>query len=145
VPPLRERREDIGTLANFFLRTACLNRLDRDELTFDKDVMDCFSGYSWPGNVRELKNVVQRAATLAESSQITLRELPVNLMPDHSISRRQKLNSTSLRDHEKTLILQSLQECCGNISLAAIHLGVGRTTLYRRLKRYGIERVWKTG
>jgi len=143
VPPLRDRLEDVEPLADGFLRAASL-QLGKPSLRFDKDVINSFLQYRWPGNVRELKNVIQRAAALAAGQVITRRELPAHLVcisPTSLVTGSDA--STSIQAHEKRTILEALANCRGNFSLAASQLGLGRTTLYRKLKKYRIQRSWK--
>ncbi len=144
MPPLRERLEDVEPLANTFLKAACL-QLRKPALCLDSRVLKCFLRYRWPGNVRELKNVIQRAAALASGRTITLKELPAQLAPAAPAAGRADTRevATSIQAQERQIILQSLAACRGNFSLAASQLGLGRSTLYRKLKKYGIQRSWK--
>jgi DNA-binding NtrC family response regulator/DNA-binding GntR family transcriptional regulator len=144
VPSLRERREDMELLAEAFLKIACI-QLRKAALRFDGGVINYFLQYAWPGNVRELKNVIQRAAALASGQLITLKELPAHLIAAAAASKPASSNeaATSIQAQEKRMILESLAVCRGNFSLAASQLGLGRTTLYRKLKKHGIRRWWK--
>jgi transcriptional activator for dhaKLM operon len=99
-------------------------------------VKACLARYAWPGNVRELKNVIQRAAALAGGEAITLNELPPSLLSKH------KPRAEPLRDSERISILHALEASPGNLSRVAEQLGIGRTTLYRKLKKHGLERYW---
>jgi len=119
--PLRQRREDIPILADYFLRGIC-EREKLGERKILKTSLQVLVGYSWPGNVRELKHVIERAALMAENYYIKPVDLGLKTV------RGRKLQV--LEDEE---IQKALQECGDNIALAAKRLGLSRATLYRKL------------
>jgi DNA-binding NtrC family response regulator len=130
VPPLRDRREDIPLLASHFLRH--LKTKQRLSINAHLRMME----YSWPGNVRELENRLMRASTLAERNVLT---------GDDVVEEKQRAACDStgdepgtLRELEKEAILRVVNETNRDIVTAARRLGIGRTTLYRRLKAYGL-------
>jgi DNA-binding NtrC family response regulator len=139
LPPLRDRREDIPALAEHFLARAAgkLNRARR----LSPGALECLLRYPWPGNVRELENAIERAAILARSDVLEPDDLPphvaagLQLGPSPGLPRQ-----VTLADAERALILQTLERFGRNHSGAAEALGIGRTTLWRKLKEYGIER-----
>jgi DNA-binding NtrC family response regulator len=139
LPPLRERREDIPALAEYFMTRAGA-RLGRD-IRLAAETVERLLLYPWPGNVRELENAVERAAILARGDTVTPADLPphvaagLNLGPSPALPRQTTLAETE-RDH----ILTTLERFGRNHSAAAEALGIGRTTLWRKLKEYGIER-----
>ena len=132
VPLLKDCREDIIPLAGFFLPNA--NReLGKKIKGFDQDVRKAFRAYSWPGNIRELKNVVKRACVLAQEDWITLKDitLPVDIKPSEDY--KQDMARTELEAIQKAL------ETMGNDRKAAARLlGISRSTLYLKLKKYGL-------
>jgi len=122
LPPLRQRRDDIPLLANYFLQSVC-KRENLGERRLLKSTAELLSNCNWPGNVRELRHVIERAAILSESYYIK---------PEHLGLPQEK--GERLRDLEEAEIERVLKECNGNVSKAAKMLGVGRATLYRKLK-----------
>lgn len=138
VPPLRERPEDIAPIAIHFLARFA-EELGRDFTGFSEAAMEALQHHTWPGNIRELKNSVERAAILAEQGLIR---------PEHlTLPRREAaqvegshlpLADWNLRNMEEALIRRALNEFEGNRSQVARELGINRTTLYNKLKSYGI-------
>jgi len=139
LPPLRDRREDIPALAEHFL-TRSAGKLGR-ELRLSPGALERLLRYPWPGNVRELENAIERAAILARSEILEPDDLPphvaagLQLGPSPTLPRQ-----TTLADAERAHILQTLERFGRNHSGAAEALGIGRTTLWRKLKEYGIDR-----
>ena len=139
LPPLRERREDVPALAEHFV-TRFAGKLDRP-LRLSSDAVECLLRYPWPGNVRELENAMERAAILARGETITPDDLPphvaagLELGPSPALPRQ-----VTLAEAERIHILQTLERFGRNHSGAAEALGIGRTTLWRKLKEYGIDR-----
>lgn len=133
VPLLKNCEEDIIPLAGFFLSFAN-EELEKNIKGFDRDVRKAFKTYSWPGNIRELKSVVRRACVLAQDDWITLEDisLPVDVKP--SDDYRLDMERTELEAIEKAL------ETTGNDRKAAARLlGISRSTLYLKLKKYGLN------
>lgn len=146
LPPLRERKEDIPVLAEYFLH-AYQNRNRRNELWIDKETMRLLTNYSWPGNVRELENVVESAATLSPSAIITKELLPnkiknsgiQEIIMDKVIPEDRRDEIIPLAEIEKLYILRVLKMLDDNKSMAARMLGLDRKTLRMKLKQYGYE------
>lgn len=140
VPPLRERREDIRPLIEYFVRS--LARLNGKAIeALDPEVYERLEAYPWPGNVRELKNVVERMVVLSQGRKLTPANLPEDLRPaegSRDVSESQS-HGSNLQEMEKELIRVKLQECRGNKSLAAKKLGISRRTLYRKIEEYQIQ------
>jgi DNA-binding NtrC family response regulator len=133
LPPLRDRREDIGALANHFLERR--NRQHRKELGgFSPEAMQALLDHSWPGNVRELEHTVERAVLLAQGERVTVADL--GLRAPHA--ERAALEGLTLEDAESFLIRKALSRHGGNVSRAAEALGLSRSALYRRLERYNL-------
>ena len=139
LPPLRERREDIMPLANSFLKrfVAQANRPIRG---FTKSAIDRLTGFEWPGNVRQLQNEIQRAVLLCETTEIDATDLSVTSTRSSSeADQNMDTNFTLLEGVERNAIVQMLKETGGNKLETAKRLGIGRQTLYNKIKAYGIE------
>jgi transcriptional regulator with PAS, ATPase and Fis domain len=134
IPPLRERKEDIKPLAEYFIRkygrkiSKGINGLDQSA---EKILLD----YDWPGNVRELENVIERAVILCESDVITEEYLAVA----RNVLHERRNGFPQLQEIEKDYILTVLKQTGGNQTKASRLLGVDRKTLYHKLKKYGIS------
>jgi DNA-binding NtrC family response regulator len=142
VPPLRERREDVAALARHFAeRAAARGGGQRPELT--DGALDWLAQQSWPGNVRELENAVERAVVLAAGSRLDVDDFrPRNpsLAPLPSASSDAELNKlASLDELERAHILRVLAACDNQKTRAAAILGINRTTLWKKLREYGLE------
>ena len=134
VPPLRERREDIPLLVEFFLHKLC-KQAGISQKIFSPQVYKAFMNYDWPGNVRELENVIERAVNLCEQESIGMEFLPRGFNKKETVQQNSQLN---LRVIEKTAIEQTLEKTQGNVSMAAKLLGIGRNTLYSKVKQYDL-------
>jgi two-component system response regulator HydG len=135
VPPLRERGGDIRLLAEYFLARAGESR---PTLTFAASALEKMLSYGWPGNVRELENCIERVVALAHSDEVTVEDLPekVRLSEEHPSGPSHAASLVSLSDLERRHTLRAVELLDGNMTRAAKLLGIDRTTLYRRLKRY---------
>ena len=130
VPALRLRADDVEPLARFFLNKEAAH------LTFSQAAIDAMRAYSWPGNVRELRNVVVKAALLAEGDEIDLNDLPESLC---EIQRSNNLAGRTLDEMEQRAIFDALSETGGRQDRAARLLGISQRTLIRKLKVYNQE------
>ena len=133
LPPLRERREDIPLLANFFLRQHS-RHYGKKVAGFDESAMAALQDYSWPGNIRELNHVTERAILMAQGETVEAPDL--GLKREREGSRR--LEEMSLEEVESFLIRKALARFGGNVNQAADALGLSRSALYRRLQKYGL-------
>jgi transcriptional regulator with PAS, ATPase and Fis domain len=139
LPPLRERREDIPLLAEHFLARFA-GRQGR-ALRLSAGAMERLLRYPWPGNVRELENAMERTAILAQAETVEASDLPphvvgaVVLGPAPALAPEQ-----TLADAERAHIAQTLERCGWNHTRASEALGIGRTTLWRKLKEFGIDK-----
>jgi two-component system response regulator HydG len=143
VPPLRDRNEDIPSLALHFLEKFS-KKNKRDIKGFLPDAMDAMIRYEWAGNVRELMNCVERGVVLARSDYIGMEDLSFlkSKSPDNEIGRtgnKADFENISLSKIEKKAILVTLESAKGNKSEAARRLGITRKTLLKKLKQYGEE------
>ena len=136
LPPLRERREDVGPLAHHFLqRTAARYGRRIDE--FESEAMQAMLSYAWPGNVRELEHTIERAVLLARGERLSVDDLALGARSARS-AEPQPIEEMELDEAERWLIRRALDRHDGNVSAAAESLGVSRSALYRRLQRYGL-------
>jgi two-component system response regulator HydG len=144
LPPLRERGEDILLLAHYFLDIYA-RRLGKTIRGFDDEAGYQLTHYPWPGNVRELENVVQRAVALAEGDRIRVLDLPRHLRE----ARMPLLDAPSagptplpeglrLDELERLYMEQTLGRNAGNVSRSARQLGISRSTMWRKMKQYGL-------
>jgi len=134
LPPLRERKNDIPMLVNSFLEK--FSSSQRTVTSVSEDAMARLLAYDWPGNVRELENAVERAVALGSGPVVALTDLPTNLQ--HGIfERRMGMDElVPLDELERRAIFRALRETAGDKLAAARLLGIGKTTLYRKLKEY---------
>lgn len=132
VPPLRNRKEDIPLIAEYYLRRFC-QAFGRSIEGFSENALTALSMYDWPGNVRELINVVERAVITCKESIITTRHLPFDDPID------EKVSGLELKDMEKLLIERTLKRTSNNKTQAAEMLGISRKTLIEKVKRYRLE------
>jgi transcriptional regulator with GAF, ATPase, and Fis domain len=155
MPPLRDRREDIPELALRFVQVYC-QQSGRSAMLVDDDALAILKAYDWPGNVRQLENVIERAMVVAEGPAITVQELPSELLAldedpawvDHTDTDRPTVSKSgnglqmereerSRRDRER--LVRALANADGNKAKAARALGLARSTLVSRLKKYGLS------
>lgn len=143
VPPLRERREDIPLLVNYFLKYFA--KLNHKEIAgIDECAMKLLVDYAWPGNVRELKNVLERMVVLAGDKYLREQHIPLDIRQGMAEVAAVDPNMPSahksylIRDMERELIVRKLQDLRGNKSRAAKELGISRRTLYRKMQEYNI-------
>jgi DNA-binding NtrC family response regulator len=137
LPPLRERRDDIMPLANAFLKryAAQANRTLRG---FTSQAVERLTSFEWPGNVRQLQNEIQRAVLLSEGPEVNVTDLSISdikFIPTEG----HDTSFTLLEGVERNAIIQMLKETNGNKLETAKRLGIGRQTLYNKIKAYGIE------
>ena len=136
LPPLRERTEDISQLASNFISSFCRdNNLAIKEL--DESAIELLESYSWPGNIRELNSVIKRSVLLCSSKTLTKDDIQIDNL-NIEVQKERKLSL--VENSEKDLILKELEASGGNLSATARRLGVGRSTLYRKLKKYDIKK-----
>jgi DNA-binding NtrC family response regulator len=137
IPPLRERRQDIPLLTGYFLER--LARASGLEHTLNDDAMKALLAYDWPGNVHELENCLERACAFSSGPVIHVTDLPSAI---HSVSPglptdgNGKARILPMAELEKQTILSAISQLNGDKLLAARMLGIGKTTLYRKLKEY---------
>jgi DNA-binding NtrC family response regulator len=132
IPPLRERREDILPLTNYFVRKISI-RMGQSPKTLNPEVEQILYHYDWPGNIRELQNALERALIVSKSDVIRPQDLPLQFSYDSSINSR----PIKLAEIEKASILETLAQNHGDRRKTAEQLGISLRTLQYRLKEYG--------
>ncbi len=139
LPPLRARSEDIPLLAQHFLAVAS-RRMDKAVRGFTEEVLGLLRAYDYPGNIRELENAVEQAMAFTTGSLIRSEDLPEALRGGPRATEDERTPGPgTLEEMERDLILRRIRDLNGNLSLAARALGIGRTTLWRKMKAYRIE------
>ena len=132
IPPLLDRTEDIPDLANHFLNVY-KNKYRKEKLKFGSNAIKQLQNYRWPGNIRELQHIIERAVIMTETGVIN----PKDFLQDNKYAQEKTdANTLNLEDVEKETILKALEKHDYNISSAAKDLGLGRTTLYRKMQKY---------
>ena len=139
LPPLRDRKGDIPLLVAAFLEKFADPDDAHRELT--EDAMRRLMAYDWPGNVRELENTIERAVALSSGPLVSVHDLPSNLQYPTTERAPDKEELLPLNELERRAILSTLRQTGGDKQAAARMLGIGKTTLYRKLKQYQIERT----
>jgi two-component system NtrC family response regulator len=134
IPPLRERKDDIKELSDYFI-TFFSQKLNKNIQKISDDFFSVLLNYPFPGNIRELRNIVERAVILSDSGYLTAELLPKEVWG----ASKESASSEKLDDVEKNHILKVLESAGGNKTRAAEILGIGLTTLYRKLQSYGLE------
>jgi DNA-binding NtrC family response regulator len=136
IPPLRDRPEDVPVLVHEFLRQTAA-RLKKDVQAISSEAMTALVGHAWPGNVRELEHAIERAVILARGRVIGVRDLP----PEVREPRSGEIPSgrLDLKGNEPALIKEALRRFRGNRRRAAAALNISPVTLWRKMKRFGID------
>jgi two-component system response regulator HydG len=134
LPPLRERKTDIPFLVTTFLEK--FSDPSRPPSTMSEDAMRRITSYDWPGNIRELENAIERAVALGSGPILHVGDLPSNLQNTSSENNTDVDELMPLETLERHAIFRALQETSGDKLAAARLLGIGKTTLYRKLKQY---------
>ena len=147
IPPLRERREDIPLLVEYFLEKI-LEKFKKGKRVFSEEAMYAFMNYDWPGNIRELQNMIERAVALSKSEIINVDELPLPVPVEEFAAlsrnplddeRKKSFIVTTLAEQEKNAIIETLNKYGGNQTKVSQVLGISTTTLWRKIKKYRIK------
>jgi DNA-binding NtrC family response regulator len=136
IPPLRERKSDLPALVHHFIDGHGGAESGINGVSYE--AMTRLMNYDWPGNVRELENCIQRALTLGSPPLIQVQDLPSPVL-NYFGSAAGSQEIVTLRELERRAILQALESAGGDRPRAAKLLGIGKTTIYRKLKEYGLE------
>jgi transcriptional regulator with PAS, ATPase and Fis domain len=139
IPPLRERREDVPLLARHFLERLA-HELGKDIGDISEGALKLLMEYNWPGNVRELENTIERAMVTCKNHVLTEDSFSFLALNGNAGRVWAPPAGMSLQDMEKVLIVSTLQRTSGNIKESAGILGIDRSTLYEKIKKYEIPR-----
>jgi DNA-binding NtrC family response regulator len=134
IPPLRDRKQDVPMLSQFLLERSAVE-IGRSGIQLSDDAMDRLAAYHWPGNIRELKNVLERAVLFSEGDVVRPANLQFEMHPDAEGGLSTRM---TLLEMEKSLILAVLREEHGKVPRAAERLGIPRSSLYQKIKTYGL-------
>jgi DNA-binding NtrC family response regulator len=139
LPPLRQRTEDIPLLAKHFLKVYNLKYRKENKMISD-GALKYLQQYSWPGNIRELQHAIERAVIMSEHVEISKQDFLFSPRKEVSLSDSNELKKEALNldEMERKAIIQAMQKYRGNMSKVAKELGVGRTTLYRKMTKHGL-------
>ena len=144
IPPLRDRKEDIIPLTEYFTEKYCKEN-SRQKLDLSKEAIDLLMKYSFPGNVRELENIIERAVVLSRNEIITVDDFPNTVKgykAENEIQEKEKGNMVEqVEALEKKLIFDALKEANGNQSLAGRMLGITERNLRYKMQKYGIKKL----
>ena len=155
LPPLRLRTGDVEVLLHYFLDKVC-HAIGRERPHLDSDAYRAIVGYSWPGNIRELENVIERAVHICQGGIVRQADLGRDIgivdgrheapaastsiqYHDRSVQRQDRNGYRSLRDNEYGMITEALRATGGNIRQSAVLLGIARSTLYEKMRKFAIE------
>jgi DNA-binding NtrC family response regulator len=136
IPPLRERRQDIALLVNFFINKFS-TVMNKPEKKVSKEAMEFLTNHDWPGNVRELENAIERAMVVGKTNSIGVDDLPFHLSHNSEFN----IDEKSLAAFERNYILRILNESNWNISKAAQILEIDRVTLYNKISKYSLRKA----
>ena len=140
IPPLRERREDIPLLVNYFV-SKCAARMHKQISSISREAMDRLTSYAWPGNIRDLANFIERAVILTRGEEL---EVPISELRTSSEMILVAASTSSFRQAECSVIVEALRGASGRIAGkggAAERLGLKRTTLQNKIRRLGIAKA----
>lgn len=132
VPPLRDRIDDIPLLSNHFLEIY-KRKYKKTDMKLSTDAIKKLKKYTWPGNIRELQHIIERTVIMSNSNIINATDIVLNISETSAINK----NNLNLEEVEKNTIEKALKKHNYNVSAAAKELGLGRTTMYRKMTKYG--------
>jgi formate hydrogenlyase transcriptional activator len=142
IPPLRERRDDIPVLVEYFI-DRCARNLGKNIRGIEKNTLDLLQSYPWPGNIRELQNVIERSVIMCETENFSVDETWLTQQPVASEAKSQSSLSQKLASQEKEMIESALRESEGRVfgpSGAAAKLGISRSTLDSKIRSLRINK-----
>ena len=136
LPPLRERKEDIGLLADHYLNVFS-RQYGKQDIKIRRDTLEKLQDYHWPGNLRELAHLIERSVVLCKSDKLTPEDFVLKLKTSQaSLTEEQVIR---VEDYEKKAIRNVHNKHNGNLTKAAKELGIARSTLYRKIAHFGTE------
>jgi PAS domain S-box-containing protein len=141
IAPLRDRKDDIPILVKYICDKIG-RKLNKNNIEIDKKALKFLCDYNWPGNIRELENVIESAILLSKNNKITIEAIPENIkrFKSNKLYIKDDKEVNSLTDIEKKAIFKIIKEVKGNISKASRALGIDRSTLYRKIKKFKISK-----
>jgi len=139
LPPLRDRKEDISLLTNYFIKQFS-EQYGKQGIIITRDTIEIMERYHWPGNIRELAHAIERAVILNKSGTLKPEDFILKIKPQLAPVIDEPF--VKVEDYERKAIANALSKNNGNLSRAANDLGVARTTLYRKISQFGLE-FWK--
>jgi two-component system response regulator HydG len=134
IPPLRERTEDIPQLSEYYLQKFSM-KYNKGKMNISKAGMERLKKNTWYGNIRELQNTIEKSVILADDNTLT----PANIQIRNKVSLSLEPDEFNLDVHEKILIAKAMERFRGNISVAARRLGINRSTLYEKIRKYDLQ------
>ena len=148
IPPLRERKEDLAFLANYFLEKYN-GENNKDITSIHPNTLKALTHYDWPGNVRELENAIERAVILAQGHTLSLEDMPLNIqsgdspfLPERGVGEEEGLSlKEELEQYEKIILVQALQRAGWNKTKAAGYLGINRNQIRYLVSKYELEEI----
>lgn len=147
IPPLRERKEDISGLVEYFINKMN-NKINKNVVDIDKEALNCIIDYDWPGNIRQLENIIERAINICQGSTIRIEDLPEDIRKgsfqdkaqiEYMYDEKELKEIESLEEAEIRIIDKALKITGGNITKAAKALKVSRNTLYNKIRNYKLK------
>lgn len=132
VPPLRDRLDDIPVLSDHFLEIY-RRKYKKPEMKISADALKKLKKYNWPGNIRELQHIIERTVIMSNSNVLNASDFVLNISESTSMNK----SNLNLEEIEKQTIERALKKHSFNVSAAAKELGLGRTTMYRKMTKYG--------
>jgi DNA-binding NtrC family response regulator len=151
LPTLGERVEDVEILTDYFLRRIAAE-IGKPNLTICREAVEKMRGHTWPGNIRELENTLKRAAALATSDHLEIEDLMFiasndggNRPPTGPTRTSLKIKGNLLDNNQRSLIVHALNDNGWNYTKTATELGIGRTTLWRKIKKYDLKQELVSG
>lgn len=138
VPPLRERKEDIPALANFFVEKHCREQ-DIERKVLAEETLDWLVNHDWPGNVRELKNSIEAGVVLCQGDTLFPEDLQLVESEENDFDSKNESDSFSIKNSEKDAIIRALKEASGVQKRAAELLDISRRSIHYKIKKYKIK------
>jgi len=136
IPPLRERKEDINIISEYYLKLFS-EQYNKPGMEIMEETLEKLREYHWPGNIRELAHSIERAVILGKSSKLSPGDFILKIKPSQTPSIEEPV--IRVEDYEKRAVNVAMKKHNGNLSRAAEELGIARSTLYRKIARFGIE------
>jgi transcriptional regulator with PAS, ATPase and Fis domain len=141
LPPLRERKEDISILANYFI-SELSKEMNKKVSPLSQEIIETLKGYDWPGNVRELRNIMERLVVMSHAGEINLSDFPEELKLNGRIMSLPQAGTSlaeSKKEFEKKFIMEALSRNHHNVGKTAAEISIAKKNLYKKMKEYRID------